>query len=494
MDFESGFGGIIEALPDGIIISTSDGRIVHVNARVAELTGYPAGDLVGRRLEELVVERQRDAYRNSLEGYEEAVGSMSLGADPDLALCRADGREVHVDLAVSTLSTPEVSYVLTSLRDVTGRFESDALLRAAVEVNDALLAGRDSDDILRLVCRHARSIAQADLATIAAPVSNGVTLTIRVAEGEHAHRLEGMVFPPEQSISGTVIKTGHAEIIDDTSADERFYQPVVSLGEIGPAVIVPLSARGHAFGTILVANRRGRVAFNERDLRLVETFGAQAAITLEYARAQQELRRLMVFEDRERIARDLHDTVIQRLFATGMSLQSVIDHVPEAVSDRIGHAIDELDTTIREIRSTIFALETARRRGKGIRSDVLGLAAESARGLGYEPHVRFDGAIDSTVPEHVAENLLSTLSEALSNVARHAHSTKAEIHVTLSDGILHLQISDDGVGIPPTLSRRGLGLRNMGERAQALGGSLELSTPSQGGSVLDWQVPINSSA
>ena len=491
MDLSLGFRELLDALPDAVVIATLDGSIVHANRQAAELTGYTTEGLIGRLVEDLVPERARAAHRRLRTGLGEAgLPERPMGSGLDLVVLRSDGREVPVDIALSTIETPAASYVLASMRDVTERFETDARLRAAVEVNDALLAGRDSDDILRLVCRHARELVQADLATIAAPVGSGTLLTIRVADGEHAGKLEGMVFPPEQSLSGTVIRSGQAEVIEDTSTDERFYQPVVVLSEIGPAVVVPLSARGHAFGTILVANRRGGPAFTDRELRIVKTFGAQAAVTLEYARAQQELRRLMVFEDRERIARDLHDTVIQRLFATGMSLQAAVDMLPDAVSQQIHHAIDELDTTIREIRSTIFALETAHRRGKGIRTDVLSLVDEAARGLGYEPHVRFDGTVDSSVSDEIGEHLLSTLREALSNIARHARATRADVTITVGDGLLRLRIIDDGIGIPRELASAGLGLRNMAERATSLGGTFEVTTPARGGSVLDWQVPI----
>jgi len=493
MDLSLGFRELLDALPDAVVISTLEGSIVHANRRAAEVTGYATEDLVGRLVEDLVPERARSSHKLR-RTVEPKLPDRPMGSGLDLVLLRSDGREVPVDIALSTIETPTGSYVLASMRDVTERFETSARLRAAVEVNEALLAGRDSDDILRLVCRHARELVKADLATIAAPVGSGTVLTIRVADGEHSEGLEGMVFPPEQSISGTVIRSGRAEVIEDTSTDPRFYQPVVVLSEIGPAVVVPLSSRGHAFGTILVANKRGGPLFSDRELRLVKTFGAQAAVTLEYARAQHELRRLTVFEDRERIARDLHDTVIQRLFATGMSLQAAVDTLPDSVARQIHHAIDELDTTIREIRSTIFALETAHRRGKGIRSDILGLVDEAARGLGYEPRVRFDGAIDSSVTAEIGEHLLSTLREALSNIARHARATRADISLAVNDGVLHLRIVDDGIGIPRELASTGLGLRNMAERSAGLGGTFEISTPSSGGSVLDWRVPIGPAA
>ncbi len=309
--------------------------------------------------------------------------------------------------------------------------------------------------------------------------------------GRYADRVEGMVFSYEQSISGTVIRRGKAEVVEDAAADDRVYQPVVAVGEIGPAIIVPLAVRGSAFATILVANARGGQAFDKRELELVEMFAAQAAVTLEYARAQQELRRLMVFEDRERIARDLHDTVIQRVFAIGMSLQAASHLMPPELAARIDDAVDELDTTIKEIRSTIFALETARRGGEGVRADVLGLIGEASRGLGYEPRVIFEGAIDSLLSVEAGEHLLASLREAISNVARHARATRAEISVTTNDGELHLKVSDDGVGTPNESTLRGLGLRNMAERARSLGGSLEISSPARGGTVLDWRVPLD---
>lgn len=491
MDLTLGFREILDALPDAVIISTSEGRVVHANRRAEDLTGFAATDLVGRPIEDLVPERMRDAHRHRRAHFGDrtpAARPMKTGLD--LVMLRSDGREIAVDIALSTLEAEDASFIVSSIRDVTERYETDARLRAAVEVNESLLAGDDSDDILRLVCARARELVNADLATIAAPTESGRALTIRVAVGRYADRVEGMVFPHDQSISGTVIRSGQAEIIDDAAIDDRFHQPVVSVGDIGPAVVVPLSARGNAFATILVANERGGRHFEDRELKLVETFAAQAALTLEYARAQQELRRLMVFEDRERIARDLHDTVIQRLFATGMSLQAAADLMPDEIAPRIHYAIDELDTTIREIRSTIFALETARRRDMGVRADVLGLVRESSRGLGYEPHVTFDGAIDSLLSEEVGEHLLSTLREALSNVARHARATRADVSISTSGGVLHLRVADDGVGMPQESTLRGLGLRNMAERARGLGGSLEISSPARGGTVMDWRVPL----
>ncbi len=153
MDLTLGFRELLDALPDAIVISSPEGCILHANRRAAELTGFAAADLVGRPVEDLVPERMRDTHlhRRSLSGGRPAA-SRAMDAGIDFVLLRADGREVPVDIALSTLKTPDASYVLSCLRDVTDRHETAARLRAAVEVNDALLAGQDSDDILRLVC------------------------------------------------------------------------------------------------------------------------------------------------------------------------------------------------------------------------------------------------------------------------------------------------------------------------------------------------------
>lgn len=237
------------------------------------------------------------------------------------------------------------------------RAAGDARLRAVMEVTAALLAGRELDDILCLIAAHARSLVGSDLATIAVPVDDFV-LEIRVAVGHRADRLRGLTFPREHSISGTVIESGRAELLDDAAADARAHQPIIAVGGFGPALFSPLVVRGEAFGTLLVANRRGGWTFGEREFDLVETFAAQASVVLEYQRAQRELERLLALEDRERTGRDLHDTVIQRLFATGLSLRALLEQSKEPeVALRLERVVEQLDATIRDIRGTIFSAE-----------------------------------------------------------------------------------------------------------------------------------------
>jgi signal transduction histidine kinase len=210
--------------------------------------------------------------------------------------------------------------------------------------------------------------------------------------------------------------------------------------------------------------------------------------------ADEELRQvreaLALVDDRERIARDLHDTVIQRLFAVGLSLQAALTRaVDDPAVERIQLAVDEIDVTIRDIRSSIFALHTRRTFAASARDDVLAIAREAGRALGFEPTVRFDGPVDSVATDEMREQVLATLREALSNVTRHAYASTVNIDLVADARRILLRVRDDGIGIQsPAI---GNGLRNMSERATALGGSCEVTRSSAAGGVqIEWQIPV----
>lgn len=210
---------------------------------------------------------------------------------------------------------------------------------------------------------------------------------------------------------------------------------------------------------------------------------------MELAERRQDAEEVAVLKDRDRIARDLHDLAIQRLFATGMTLQSAgrfIEH-PEA-SERVARAVDDLDETIKIIRSTIFGLRSrGGTDGTGLRARVVRIAGEAAPVLGFAPSVRLEGLVDTDVPREIAEHVVAVLSEALTNVARHAHAGRAGVVLTADSRQVRLTVTDNGTGISPDGRRSGL--RNMAERAEQLGGKLELSSPADGGTTLVWWVP-----
>jgi GAF domain-containing protein len=228
-------------------------------------------------------------------------------------------------------------------------------LEAVRAITTAILAGVDTAELLALVVRHARALAGTDLATLALPAGEG-RLRIEAADGLFAGELQGTSFPVEGTVTGEVLRTGKAVGLADASADERAAQPIVRPG-VGPALFVPLAVRGRTLGSLTVANAQGGAPLRDTDVQLVETFAEQAAVALEYARLQGELQRLAVLEDRERIAKDLHDGAIQSLFAVGMGLQgAALLAGGEEFRTRLQHAVEELDLVIRDLRNYIFGL------------------------------------------------------------------------------------------------------------------------------------------
>ena len=256
---------------------------------------------------------------------------------------------------------------------------------------------------------------------------------------------------------------------------------------------VPIRIRGNAFGNIYLTDKADEDQFSEQDEELVVGLAAAAAIAIENARLHLRLHQLAMAEDHERIARELHDTVIQRLFASGMSLQSaarLVHREPDAAIERIATVVDDLDLTVKHIRTAIFGLE--RSLGgpeQGLRREVLQVVDEASDGLGHEPAVLFDGPLDHGVTAEVGAELVATLREALSNVARHAGATRADVEVLVDDGEVVLRVCDDGVGPPDPGDPRGHGLDNMAARARALDGRMELTQRSPRGTVLEWRVP-----
>jgi len=268
---------------------------------------------------------------------------------------------------------------------------------------------------------------------------------------------------------------------------------------------VPLLVRGEVYGNLYLTNKKGAREFTAEDERLIVSLAAATGFAVANARLHAHVADLTLSVDRERIARDLHDTVIQRLFATGLSLQSVLAVAePDVVRRRIEDAVRDLDDTIRQVRTTIFALDPPPTAETGVRLRVLEVCSEASRALGFEPEVRFAGPIDLEVRGDVATHLLASLREALSNVARHAHASSALVEVSATSDIV-LRVTDDGVGrsLDPSGSGSGSdsgmgsdsdsdsgnGLRNMSERAQLLGGSFACEIRGEEGTVVTWRVP-----
>jgi signal transduction histidine kinase len=283
--------------------------------------------------------------------------------------------------------------------------------------------------------------------------------------------------------------------VDDFSHDERVAQVAREQLGLGPAVVIPLGSAANVRGVLTAGRRPGSMPLAPDAVEMVATFAAQAGIGLELAEHRRDVQQLALFADRDRIARDLHDLVIQRLFATGMSLEgaSALIRDPE-VGNRVRNAVDALDETIREIRTAIFSLQShSQPEAPGSRAQILGLVEQMTGPLGFAPSVRLDGRLDAVAGGAVLEHLLAVLREALSNVARHANATRTDVAVSIADtGSGHdlvLTVQDNGSGIKP--GGRRSGLANLADRAAALGGSMQAESVADGGTALEWRVPIN---
>jgi signal transduction histidine kinase len=256
---------------------------------------------------------------------------------------------------------------------------------------------------------------------------------------------------------------------------------------------VPITVRGEVYGILYLTDKIGWSEFTEDDASLVEALALAAGLAVDNARLHRRSREVAIDEDRDRVARDLHDTVIQELFGLGLGLQSLAGSTRDSqTADRLLTMIDRIDGTIRQVRSSIFQLGLARDH-QGVRARVLALLRDLDAVVGFPVHAYFEGPIDSAMPDEVTEHLLAIVREAVTNVGRHAQATEAHVRLSVADGHCLLQIIDNGRGIGGTTetTQGGLGLVNMRRRAEKLHGEFALESPPTGGTVLTWRVPLD---
>lgn len=365
-------------------------------------------------------------------------------------------------------------------------------LGANAEVTNSLLSGQTQTQVLRIVVDQAREIAGADMAAVAMPTGEEAHLSVVLAVGEGADRHRGLLLPVDGSFVGAAARSQSAVISADVSSDPRVTAGPPRWKGLGPAMAVRMgTVEGSIRGVLLLARVEGAPEFTTDDSAPLLGFAGQAALGLELAERRLDAEQIALLEDRDRIARDLHDLAIQRLFATGMTLQSAepfIDH-PQAV-ERVRRAVDDLDATAKIIRSTIFGL---RERGSGpsghsLRARIVDAVERAVPALGFTPSLRMQGLLDNEVSSELAEHLLAVLGEALSNTARHAHATACEVIVSATGRALSLEVIDNGVGIKGDGRRSGLA--NLAERAGQCGGEFTAEARTSGGTRLSWRVPL----
>jgi signal transduction histidine kinase len=366
-------------------------------------------------------------------------------------------------------------------------------LAASNELTRSLLSGAEPAAVLESFTETVREMAGADLVTLAVPVGGSGELVIEAASGEPADQVRGLVLT-SSTLAAKVFTSGETITSDAVSADPRAEGGSASVVQLGPAFFVPLGTREHVRGVLQVANAPGGSAFTDAVIDMVTGFGNQAALALDVAEHRRDTERMLVLDDRDRIARDLHDLVIQRLFAGALSLQSTLGRVTDRpqVGERIQRVVNDLDDTIKIIRSTIYGLHEHNqpRHGSGLRAQLVAATDRAAESLGFAPALRMTGLLDTAVSPEQAEHLLAVLGEALSNTARHAQARTVDISVEATDAALRLRVADNGRGMDPAVARRS-GLANLRKRAEDLGGTFSLSPNRPNGVVVEWVVPLS---
>jgi signal transduction histidine kinase len=361
-------------------------------------------------------------------------------------------------------------------------------LEASAEITGRMLGGATSAELLALIAHTAHELAGADESGVRTPDAERQELVLTAAGGERSRSAIGERLPMAGTLLGDLFESGGTADEHDLSLT-RPDDPLVVTRGVGPVLAIALKAGDQVLGTLSLSRYIGRPPFDPDVVPLVESFGSQAALALAYTQARADSERLLLFSDRDRIARDLHDVVIQRIFAAGLALQAVGSLLPPGdVSTRLGKVVDELDDTIRDLRTSIFALQHEHAAPEGLRLRLVDLVNRSAEGLGFAPRLRISGEIETRLGPEAAEHLYAALNEALANVVRHAGANEVDVLIEVGDDLV-LTVADDGKGYAGQTDRRS-GLGNLWERAEASGGHLELGESDLGGALLRWSVPL----
>ncbi|MGZ4708748.1 MAG: PAS domain-containing sensor histidine kinase [Acidimicrobiales bacterium] len=457
---------LLDATPDATLIASGTGEIVFVNDHAGDLFGYALDDLLGRVVEDLLPEGLRTVHRAHRTRYRAEPTVRAMGSGFDLWAARSDGTEFPVEISLSPLHLGDEVFAVAAVRDISERVVAEDQLHRVMRTIDA------SEDGMFIF----------DAATLRFSFVN-----------EGATRLVGYT---------------HDELLDMSplhlnpyTTESQYRQFVDDLLGEGPASLVRQTAWLRKDGSEVPIEKTLRSAPVDRDgnravIVLARDITQRLAAEAQLRHSQDALRQaeqvVAVADDRERIARDLHDTVIQRLFGEGLALQATMSAVGDPhVRARLDATIEGLDQTIKELRTAVFALQGAGAAPGGLRGRLLEVVTEASDGLGFEPRLQFDGPVES-IDDDVAQHLIPVLREALSNTARHAEAHSVRVAVSATADVVTLTVADDGVGVPDEVLG-GRGLANMTARARDLGGDFEITRRPSGGSISTWHVPAHPS-
>lgn len=411
---------------------------------------------------------------------DEVFGNLYLCDRRDEEPFNADDEEFAKALATSAGVAIENARLYQASRHRQRWAEGSAQL-----VGELIDPGADS---LQVVADRVRELADADLVTVLLPVDG--TLVARRTSGDEADRLLDQKVVTDDSLASEAIRSGRPQLIDDIADPPLTTDP--SAKPYGAEMAVPMLASNGPHGVLLVARYRGRPRFTETDIDVAASFAAHATMALELTQAHRDREQMLLLRDRERIARDLHDHVIQRLFATGLTLQALASGVgSEEARAGLAAQIDEIDQIGRQVRNTIFELQPPAT-PTNLRTDVLRAVRAAAKLFVTPPQVRFSGPVDTLVPVALHEDIVAVVREGLSNTARHANAGRVEVLVHAQADAVRIEVRDDGVGIEASGVLVRSGLQNLQARATHLGGTMDVVRGEPAGTVLSWTAPLES--
>ncbi|TCO47136.1 histidine kinase [Kribbella antiqua] len=360
------------------------------------------------------------------------------------------------------------------------------------EITKLMLTDFEPQEALQLIARRAREVSASAVGVVF--LRSGDDLVVQAIDGPaEFQQYLGRHLPANLPLVTSVMQASHQVVIDDIAQVAKEADRLADIPEIESlkrTILAALPAGTHTPGGLLaVAAERGAVLGVTQGTDLVKMFAGQATLALDRAQAQRDQAILAVLEDRDRIARDLHDLVIQRLFATGLQLQGMHSMVQPEVQKRIGRAVEDIDATIRDLRAAIFELHQQPGHSS-LRSDIQALVAEYAEPLGFRPQLTCTGPLDSVIPATVRPQILAAIRESLSNVVRHAEASEVTVEVVVTAAEVMTRITDNGVGL--NFGERRSGLRNLSERAESLGGAVHLEANHPHGTIVELRAPIDS--
>ncbi len=483
---------VFRASPDAVIVVDEEGCVRLASTALATLFGYRLEQVVGQPVELLVPDRVRGAHRGHRAKFVQEEVARPMGAGLELSGRRGDGTVFPVDVSLAPLPVGGGGWTVAFVRDATDRRRTEYLMRSINDVTRQVLAREDTTAVLAQVAERACKLVDASGAWVVVPDdSDRAFLQVAAAAGRGSEQLLGAALDAETSLSARAMETSHPLLVGDMSAEPLVISPAREAG-FGPGAYLPMLTQDGPIGALVVARDTGSVGFAQAEVDAVEVFASATAVGQALGAARDALEDLHIVSEHERIARDLHDTVIQRLFALGMGLQGAQRLADDRVSERIRSAVEAIDEVIREIRETIFDLNRPPAGNLDIRQQVRAVVTDVGSQLGFQPRLSFRGAVEAGISDETLTHLLAVLREAVTNAGRHARASRVDVVLIATPDTVTLNVADDGIGMPDSPSA-GNGLTNMADRAARLGGEFVVTRRRPTGTLFEWKVPARPS-